>query len=191
MGARVNRREEILDAAMRLFMRHGYQATSVRQIAEEVGCTEAALYYHFKDGKRALFGAVIESSMPDLIAIVNDCCDAMSLHAFIVRLGHDLMCAAQERMIAQLRWIMAEFGSLSEEERCMLYERHFSFRKGLVQQIRRFVDDEAEACQIAWTLMFVVFGYGQLMLNLNMESVIDFDRDAFLEGLANNLACGR
>jgi AcrR family transcriptional regulator len=176
---------------MRLFMQHGYKATSVRQIAEEVGCTEAALYYHFKDGKRALFGAVIEASMPNLIAIVNDCCDAMSLHGFIVRLGRDLLCAAQERMIAQLRWIMAEFGSLSEDERGMLYDRHLSFRTGLIRQIRRFVDDEAEARQIAWTLVFVVFGYGQLMLNLNMESVTGFDRDAFLEGLANSLACGR
>jgi AcrR family transcriptional regulator len=191
MGARVNRREEIVEAATRLFMQQGYKATSVRQIAEEVGCTEAALYYHFKYGKRALFGAVIESTMPDLTAIVNDCRDAMSLHAFIVRLGRGLLCAAQERMITRLRWIMAEFGSLSEEERCMLYERHLSFREGLIDQIRRFVDDEAEACQIAWTLVFVVFGYGQLMLNLNMESVIAFDRDAFLEGLANSLACGR
>jgi AcrR family transcriptional regulator len=191
MGSRVNRREEILEAATRLFMQHGYKATSVRQIAEEVGCTEAALYYHFKHGKRALFGAVIEASMPDLIAIVDDCRDVASLHAFIVRLGHGLLCVAQERMITRLRWIMAEFGSLSEEERCMLYERHFRFREGLVEQIRRFVDDEAEACQIAWTLLFVVFGYGQLMLNLNMESVVDFDRDAFLESLANSLACGR
>jgi hypothetical protein len=115
----------------------------------------------------------------------------MTLHAFIVRVGRGLLCAAQERMIAQLRWIMAEFGSLSEDERCMLYERHLSLRRGLVEQIRRFVDNEAEACQIAWTVIFVVFGYGQLMLDLNMESVIDFDRDTFLEGLADSLACGR
>lgn len=191
MGSRVNRREEILEAAARLFMEHGYRATSVRQIAEEVGCTEAALYYHFKDGKRALFGAVIESTMPDLIAAVERCQDSGSLHEFIVRLGRDLLGVTQERIITRLRRIMAEFGSLSEEERRTLYERHLSFREALVEQIRRYVDDEAEAHQIAWTLVFVVFGYGQLMLNLNMESVIQFDRDAFLESLASSLACGR
>jgi AcrR family transcriptional regulator len=191
MGSRINRREDILEAATRLFMEHGYKATSVRQIADEVGCTEAALYYHFRHGKRALFAAVIESTMPDLIAVVDECSDATSLYEFILRLGRGLLCVAEERMVARLRWIMAEFGSLSEEERCMLYERHLSFREGLVEQIRRFVTDETEACQIAWTLLFVVFGYEQLMLNLDMESVIDFDRDAFLEGLASSLACGR
>ena len=191
MGSRVNRREDILEAAARLFMEHGYKATSVRQIAEEVGCTEAALYYHFRDGKRALFGAVIESTMPDLIAAVESCQDSRSLHEFIVRLGRGLLCVTQERMITRLRWIMTEFGSLSDEERGLLYECHLSFREALVEQIQRYVDDEAEACQIAWTLVFVVFGYGQLMLNSNMESVIQFERDVFLESLASSLACGR
>src|SRR3954447_16069185 len=40
-------RETIPAAAQRLFGEKGYDATSLRQIADAVGTTKAALYYHF------------------------------------------------------------------------------------------------------------------------------------------------
>jgi AcrR family transcriptional regulator len=40
-------KQVILDTATRLFAEHGYDATSLRQIADAVGTTKAALYYHF------------------------------------------------------------------------------------------------------------------------------------------------
>ncbi len=41
-------RERILDAALELFVTQGYDGTSLRQIAEQLGVTKAALYYHFE-----------------------------------------------------------------------------------------------------------------------------------------------
>lgn len=41
-------RERILDIALELFTEHGYDKTSMRDIAERLGTTKAALYYHFK-----------------------------------------------------------------------------------------------------------------------------------------------
>jgi AcrR family transcriptional regulator len=41
-------RASILSAAMRLFVEQGYDKTSLREIADEVGVTKAALYYHFR-----------------------------------------------------------------------------------------------------------------------------------------------
>jgi AcrR family transcriptional regulator len=41
-------RERILDAALELFTEQGYDGTSLRQIAEQLGVTKAALYYHFE-----------------------------------------------------------------------------------------------------------------------------------------------
>src|SRR5579871_4147084 len=41
-------RERILDVALELFNEQGYDKTSLREIAERLGVTKAALYYHFK-----------------------------------------------------------------------------------------------------------------------------------------------
>jgi len=43
----VDTRERILDAAERLFMAHGYEGTSMRQITGEAGVNLAAVNYHF------------------------------------------------------------------------------------------------------------------------------------------------
>ena len=40
-------RQRILDTALDLFIERGYDKTSLREIAERVGVTKAALYYHF------------------------------------------------------------------------------------------------------------------------------------------------
>lgn len=41
-------RERILDAALDLFLEKGFDKTSLREIAEKLGFTKAALYYHFE-----------------------------------------------------------------------------------------------------------------------------------------------
>ncbi|MFD1930330.1 TetR/AcrR family transcriptional regulator [Nonomuraea mangrovi] len=45
---REDTRAKIQEVALRLFTEQGYEATSLREIAEELGVTKAALYYHFK-----------------------------------------------------------------------------------------------------------------------------------------------
>lgn len=51
-------RERILDAALALFADKGYEATSMREIAEQLGITKAALYYHF-DSKADIVHAML------------------------------------------------------------------------------------------------------------------------------------
>jgi AcrR family transcriptional regulator len=52
-------REQILDSSLRLFSEKGFARTSVRDIAQSAGITDAAIYYHFAS-KRDLFEALIE-----------------------------------------------------------------------------------------------------------------------------------
>ena len=40
-------RQQILETAQRLFTEFGYDATSLQMIADEMGLTKAAVYYHF------------------------------------------------------------------------------------------------------------------------------------------------
>jgi AcrR family transcriptional regulator len=41
-------RQQILETAQRLFLDRGYDATSLQMIADEMGLTKAAVYYHFR-----------------------------------------------------------------------------------------------------------------------------------------------
>src|ERR1700751_2254290 len=59
MQARQPPQARILDAAMRVFRRHGFRRSSIEQAADEAGLTRQALYHHFPS-KEALFRAVIE-----------------------------------------------------------------------------------------------------------------------------------
>jgi len=45
---RTDTRARIQQVAVELFAEHGYEGTSLREIAERLGVTKAALYYHFK-----------------------------------------------------------------------------------------------------------------------------------------------
>ena len=52
-------RQRILDVASELFATQGYDATSLREIADRMGFTKAALYYHFQS-KDDILKALIE-----------------------------------------------------------------------------------------------------------------------------------
>ena len=57
-------RQRIADSALQLFLRKGFAATSVREIASSVDLTVPALYYHF-DNKDGLLGALVEPLVDD------------------------------------------------------------------------------------------------------------------------------
>ena len=59
------RENQLLAIARALFARHGYDRTSLRDIAEEAKITKAALYYYFPN-KDALFERVVLESMQSL-----------------------------------------------------------------------------------------------------------------------------
>ncbi|GAA0424732.1 TetR family transcriptional regulator [Acrocarpospora corrugata] len=55
-----DRRAEIQDVAVDLFTERGFDATSMREIAEQLGITKAALYYHFASKEAILLGFLQE-----------------------------------------------------------------------------------------------------------------------------------
>jgi len=59
--SRSDTRARIQQVAVELFTEHGYEGTSLREIAERLGVTKAALYYHFRSKED-----IIESLVQDL-----------------------------------------------------------------------------------------------------------------------------
>ncbi len=63
-------RREILDAARPLFVRDGFQATSIRGIAEKAGCSTGILYHYFAD-KQAIVAELVSETFIVLRARLN------------------------------------------------------------------------------------------------------------------------
>jgi TetR/AcrR family transcriptional regulator, cholesterol catabolism regulator len=58
-----DRREQILDAAMRVFAQKGFSRATNRDVAQEAGITTGLIYYYFAN-KEALLQAVLETYSP-------------------------------------------------------------------------------------------------------------------------------
>jgi AcrR family transcriptional regulator len=67
MGPRgLQRREQLLQAALELFAENGYEGTCTRHVAERTGVTEAVLFKHFPT-KQDLFQAVLQRFGPEQV----------------------------------------------------------------------------------------------------------------------------
>jgi len=64
-------RQQILETAQRLFNEHGYDATSLQMIADEMGVTKAAVYYHFR-AKSDILRAAMQPGIQRLEALLDD-----------------------------------------------------------------------------------------------------------------------
>jgi AcrR family transcriptional regulator len=65
--AGLDARARIQQVALELFIEEGYDKTSLREIAEKLGVTKAALYYHFPTKED-----IVNSLIEDRIAVVDE-----------------------------------------------------------------------------------------------------------------------
>jgi AcrR family transcriptional regulator len=63
--------DRILVAALELFSEHGFEGTTLQQIADRLGVTKAALYYHFRS-KDELLSALVDPAVADLDDLLNE-----------------------------------------------------------------------------------------------------------------------
>ncbi|MGD3110710.1 TetR/AcrR family transcriptional regulator [Streptomyces sp. YGL11-2] len=61
------RRRELLATAAEVFAAHGYNATTVRQIADAAGLLAGSLYYHF-DSKESMLDEILSAFLDELRA---------------------------------------------------------------------------------------------------------------------------
>jgi AcrR family transcriptional regulator len=91
---RPSRRPEIIAATEALIRTRGLASTTTRAIAEQAGCSEAALYVHF-DNRLTLLLAVLEESLPDML---------LPLHALEESVGAR---TPQQNLVQALRAVFA------------------------------------------------------------------------------------
>ncbi|MDH2425222.1 TetR/AcrR family transcriptional regulator [Sphaerisporangium sp. TRM90804] len=84
------RRDHLVKLAAELFARKGFQATTVREIADEAGILSGSLYHHF-DSKETIVDEVLSTFLADLIgryrAALDHGGDARAVLSEMVRIG--------------------------------------------------------------------------------------------------------
>lgn len=108
MGSRSDTRERLLSAAIELFGSRGFDSTSMRDIATEVGIKAPAVYNHYKSKEELLAAAVTEAlgGFNDVISSANQPNDApldqlrsaISAH-ILYQINHSRIAQANDRLL--------------------------------------------------------------------------------------------
>ncbi|MER5620423.1 TetR family transcriptional regulator [Streptosporangium sp. NPDC002544] len=89
-GPASERRDHLVKLAAELFARKGFQATTVREIAEEAGILSGSLYHHF-DSKETIVDEVLTTFLDDLVgryrAALEQDGDSRTILSEMVRIG--------------------------------------------------------------------------------------------------------
>ncbi|MFF5210950.1 TetR/AcrR family transcriptional regulator [Streptosporangium sp. NPDC000396] len=70
MRENADTRTRIQEIALKLFSEQGYETTSLREIAEALGVTKAALYYHFKS-KDEIITSLVEARLHTVEELID------------------------------------------------------------------------------------------------------------------------
>lgn len=91
-------RERIKTVALELFTEQGYEKTSLREIAERLDVTKAALYYHFKS-KDEIVSSFVEDridQMDDLVAWAETQPATLATRRAVLGRYADTMCSGRQ-----------------------------------------------------------------------------------------------
>jgi AcrR family transcriptional regulator len=136
MQAKQPPQDRILDAAMRVFRRHGFRRSSIEQAAEEAGLTRQALYHYFSS-KEALFRALIERLYEQSLVAETAAAKAAE------EKGHDLADILVAEIAARLNRLFASLeGSPHIEE---LFSEHLVQARDLYQTYATRFESEVAA----------------------------------------------
>ncbi len=187
-------RHLIMEAASRLFTRHGFHGTSMTELAVETGLTRGAFYHHFKS-KTALFFAVVQSANEKWANAIGE----QVIHApytlddLLSQLDSKarLLCEAPTLRLV----IMGLTTEMEEANPSLLAALHCGYLgliesvEGIIrdgqnrQQVRRDIDGRLIALSIVGLLRGVSC-FGVLAeLGLNPGFVINGARPVILDGL--------
>ena len=137
------KRDALMDAAVTLFLRDGYDRTSLDAVSKEAGVSSATLYKHFPT-KAELFGAIMARFWND-----NDCTPLPQLatpREGLTQIGRDYVALLNdEASVPLFRVIIAEnqrFPELGRE----LYERG---KKPYLERMDTYLDQEVQQGRLA------------------------------------------
>jgi AcrR family transcriptional regulator len=131
----VSPREALVGAAADVFLRRGFQAATLREIAAEAGMTTGAIYSNF-DGKADLFLAVLQEKLDPRLATMYEAARTAALHGVGPRVGEEFATYLEQRR----RWLilLIEFWAESARDpklRPKFAQRHAGLRAAVAEVV--------------------------------------------------------
>lgn len=121
-SAVTERQREIIVVAMDAFYRLGFGSASIRDIAAEIGFTQAAIYYHFKNKEEILF-SIIDGFTDFLQQTLERAFSASSDPALGLRHAMHTHILLLEGRFRETKLVIEEKRSLSPEHRAVITEK--------------------------------------------------------------------
>lgn len=115
------KRDRLLRAAAECFNRKGYSGTSLKDVAQRLGLTDAALYYYVRSKEELVYRCYLRAAEVGAEAMARGRAEGVSgLDKALRYLGHHIvaMCGDEGPMA-----IMSEIPSLSEAHKADILER--------------------------------------------------------------------
>lgn len=129
----VAKREEILTAALDVIARNGYRRTSVRELADAVGLSQAGLLHYFSS-KEELFQEILRKrDEADVTAFIGDGDRDRPIEGFLALVRHNAEVPGLVQLYAQ---VSTEAGDTEHPSHAFFVERYAQLR-GLLGQLVR------------------------------------------------------
>ncbi|HEX4198967.1 MAG TPA: TetR/AcrR family transcriptional regulator [Caulobacteraceae bacterium] len=114
------RRAELIDCAQRLFLRQGYERTTINEVISATGLSKGAFYHHFRS-KEDLLEAIAGGFARQSVAFVDELRATQGLNA-LQRLNR-LLAFGREWKLQHVAELKAMFTTLLKPQNAVLYHR--------------------------------------------------------------------
>lgn len=156
---KARKRAEIVDIATRSFLDHGYAATSMSAIAEELGGSKATLWAHF-GSKEELFAAVIDLQVETFSRDIDEVLTSQTFSIPALRRAclRFLDCLLRDNAVRLFSLVLSE-GARFPEIREMFYSRGPAKVRRCIIEFYATRFSEADAARLTQLTMTAMSGY--------------------------------
>ncbi len=192
---RASRREvtlhDIIDAAARLFSKKGFSATTIRDVAAEVGRTQGSLYYHVRS-KEDIFIKMYEMVLEEFMEHVEEAMQGSDTSTETIRsfIRAALQYTAMNQDYTTI--LLDEFKSLPEEHKEMVSARRDKLDRIIDETLAAGMQDgefrqvDIRLTRLAlWGMINYVNKWYSPSGPLGIEDIADHFADIFVGGVGN------
>lgn len=180
-----NTKALVLTTANAMLHERGYLGVSMEEVAEKIGVTKAALYYHFPEGKEQLILAIAESEIAkDTKGIEEAIKTGKTVRKQLENIATFVF--THHRQTSRILRDAMRFMPGEHQKRIygMFYEQHYKrvlavMNKGVKQKVFRPHDTEKSA----WAFMGLLSEMNSPEPNLDKKELATFVVDLLIKGL--------